>query len=652
MKHQRVTSESPTESGLDRPLFITKYPDARARSKSRIRTSLRDLAGKLPDRIAASKSELPLLKLARTGDQRTAKGSLRSNANMLTIEGVEGDYDGECMSVADAAKQLRKAGIAALIYTSPSHRPGKPRWRVLCPTSRPLPPAERESLIARVNGVLGGELSPESFTLSQSFYYGSVEGQAPADVELVDGGFIDLAHELDAGALDKHGKPYGAADEPEEDDEDDDLRGEPDLARIRKALAVIPSDERETWRTVGQALHHEFGGDDEGYELWADWSQSSDKFDDDDQRRVWESFGRYDGRPVTIGTIFRMAKLHRPKVETFGELRFLSTEECTLAPPRGYIVKGLIAPRDVACIFGAPGAGKSLIAPHIGYQVALGEPAFAMRAKPGRVFYVAVEDAHGMRNRIAALAIRQGHAPLFQMVEGVADIFAEDSADLEALAEAVEEQRPALIFIDTLAMAFPGLEENDAKGMGRVVAVCRQLTEHGAAVVLIHHDTKAEGSTPRGHSVLNGALDMAMHVKRDDDGIVRGKLTKNRNGTPDRNIAFRIGIEELGRDEDGDPITAALVEELTGSDPVRRIRLTAGEQAALAKLMELETDGSVTEEEWRDACVDERKVSGSEDRESRKRAMRRAVQGLAKKGLIDTRDGIVTLREVTSQEED
>lgn len=634
MKHQRVTDESPTESGLDRTLFITKYPDARARSKSRIRASLRELADKLPGRIAAKKSELPLLKLGRTGDQRTAKGSLRSNANMLTIDGVEGDYDGERMSVAEAAKQLRKAGIAALIYTSPSHRPGKPRWRVLCPTSRPLPPAERESLIARVNGVLDGELSKESFTLSQSFYYGSVEGQAPADVELVEGGFIDLAHELDAGALDKHGKPYGAADEPEEDD-DDDLHGEPDLARIGKALAVIPSEERETWLTVGQALHHEFGGDHEGYELWADWSQSSDKFDDDDQRRVWESFGDHVGRPVTIGTIFRMAKLHRPKVETFGELRFLSTEECTLAPPRGYIVKGLIAPRDVACIFGAPGTGKSLIAPHIGYQVALGEPAFAMRAKPGRVFYVAVEDAHGMRNRIAALAIRQGHAPLFHMVEGVADIFAEDSGDLEALAEAVEDQRPALIFIDTLAMAFPGLEENDAKGMGRVVAVCRQLTEHGAAVVLIHHDTKAEGSTPRGHSVLNGALDMAMHVKRDDDGIVRGKLTKNRNGTPDRDIAFRIGTEELGEDEDGDPITAALVEELSGSAASAPKKLPASQREALAILEEMEAEGTVSNAAWADACAEGFRVSQSDNRKLRRDAFSRARRGLSEAGLIE-----------------
>ena len=135
-----------------------------------------------------------------------------------------------------------------------------------------------------------------------------------------------------------------------------------------------------------------------------------------------------------------------------------------------------------------------------------------------------------MRGRIKALRQAHGDAQGFQLVEGVADLLASDSPDLIALKSAVKEQRPSLIFIDTLAMAFPGLEENSAEAMGRVVAVARALTRWGAAVVLIHHDTKAADATPRGHSLLNGALDVALHVKRDEGGIIRGHLTKNRNG--------------------------------------------------------------------------------------------------------------------------
>ena len=502
MKSQWVTGESPTENGLDRPLRITKFRDRHAGTKSRLRLSLRELADKLPGRSAPAKPGLPLLKLATFGDERTSKGSLRSNANMRAIDGVEADYDGERLAMADAAERLRDAGVAALLYTSPSHTPDAPRWRVLCPTSETLEPGERDALVARLNGVLEGVLAPESFTRSQAYYYGSVERQAAAQVELVDGRPIDLAHNLDAGALDKHGEPWGrpAEREPGELDEDDTLPTEPDLERIAAALAVIPADERETWFRVGMALRDEFAGDEEGFALWDEWSQTSGKYDDDDQRRVWESFSRDRvGQRVTIATVFALAKKHAPaKPKTRGGLTFYTPDECAAAPSRGYIVKGLVTPGDVVSIFGAPGAGKSLIAPHIGYMVAQGELAFGMRTKPGVVFYVAAEDETGLRQRVAALRIRHGDAPDFRVVAGVSDLFADDAADLEALAVAMEDQRPTLIVVDTLAMAFPGLEENDAKSMGRVVAVARKLAEHGAAVMLIHHDTKAEGSTPRG----------------------------------------------------------------------------------------------------------------------------------------------------------
>lgn len=109
-----------------------------------------------------------------------------------------------------------------------------------------------------------------------------------------------------------------------------------------------------------------------------------------------------------------------------------------------------MAPGNVACIFGAPGAGKSLIGPHIAYQVALGEPVFGMRTRQGSAFYIAAEDPHGMQGRIAALVIRQGHAPRFQLVVELSDLFDDKSSDLDGLAEAVEQERPSIIIIAAL----------------------------------------------------------------------------------------------------------------------------------------------------------------------------------------------------------
>jgi RecA-family ATPase len=163
-------------------------------------------------------------------------------------------------------------------------------------------------------------------------------------------------------------------------------------------------------------------------------------------------------------------------------------------------------------IFGAPGLGKSLIAPHIAYKVAQGHRVFNSRTHQGPAFYVAAEDENGMQGRVKAALREHGDAPGFYLVKGVSDLLAEKSGHLARLMAKVEALRPTLIILDTLAACFPGLEENSPEAMGRVVKVGRELTKYGAAVVLIHHDTKDKSGTPRGHSLLNGALDVTIHL--------------------------------------------------------------------------------------------------------------------------------------------
>lgn len=654
-------------SPLDREITLTQFKDASARRAVQHLVPLRGLAPKIVERRADRKDRLPWLKLATFGDVPSRKGSLRHNGNVTAIDGIEGDHDAGTLTPAEAAQRLQQAGIAALIYTSPSHTPERPRWRVLAPLSRSMSPEHRERLCARLQGVLGGALAPESFALSQSYYYGGVEGGTVPETLEIDGAGIDTLDRLDAGALDKRGKPYAAIDpdhfmfvppallEPPEDDGDDlDIWAAPNLDKIRGALAAIPPEVRDDregcWRPVGMALHDEFRGSESGFTLWSEWSAAGSKYDARDQRRVWESFGKGTGKATSIATLYGMAKDHgwNAKVAAPREpsrLQLLTPADCTNAPARGYIIKGLIAPRDVACIFGAPGGGKSTIAPHLGYHVARGESVFGLRTKPGKVLYVAAEDAHGMKNRVAALRRRDGDAPDFYVVDGVTDLLEENSPDLAALRDAVEEVRPALIFIDTLAMAFRDLEENDAQSMNQVVCIARSLTCHGAAVVLIHHGTKAEGSTPRGHSVLNGALDVALQLlPADSERIIRGRLSKNRNGPPDLDIAFRVASEELGRDDDGDAITAAIVDELPAGTAPRAPRLPVGQREALAMLLELEASGQVvTEGAWRDECIESRRVSQSEDRDNRKRAFNRARTGLFRAGLVVLSDDRVTV---------
>lgn len=683
---------------LDRAIVVTTFADAEARTAKRHRVTLRSQAANIAARRASRKDRLPWLKLAAFGDRPSRKGSLRHNANVIAIDGVEGDHDAGTLTPAEAAERLRAAGLAALIHTSPSHTPKSPRWRVLAPLSRSMSPEHRERLVARLQGVLGGALQPESFALSQSFYYGGVDGGAVPETILIDGAGLDTLDGLDSGALDKRGKPYAGgmtAESPETpaehddaaevdefwhvpaellrpapDDDDDPFSGVDliDRNKIVAALAAIPEaarDDREgCWRPVGMALHHEFGGSDEGFALWNEWSAVSGKHDARDQRRVWESFGHGSGKATGIATLCRMADQHdpawrkqakAPAPRADSRLVEYTTEDCLNAPPRGYVIKNLFAPRDVACIFGAPGGGKSTIAPYLGYHVARGQAVFGLRTKPGPVLYVAPEDTHGMRRRVAALVGQMGHEPDFRVIGGVSDLLDDDSPDLAALLELIDARRPSLIFLDTLAMSFRELEENDAAAMNKVVAIARSLTDHGAAVVLIHHGTKAEGSTPRGHSVLNGALDVAVQLlPPDTDGIIRGRLSKNRNGPCDLDIAFRVASEELGRDEDGDPETAAVAAPLAPGSAPRGKPMPRAQREALTILQELEAgDAPVTEEAWRDACIDSRRVSQSEERDSRKRTFNIARNKLFDAGRITiSDDGRVAVKPLQSWVDD
>lgn len=86
----------------------------------------------------------------------------------------------------------------------------------------------------------------------------------------------------------------------------------PDAVRsIQSALAAMDSDPHDVWLRVGMALKST-GAQDQAYDLWCEWSQSSPKFNAKQQRRRWNSFKefRWDGSEITLGTLFHLAREH------------------------------------------------------------------------------------------------------------------------------------------------------------------------------------------------------------------------------------------------------------------------------------------------------------------------------------------------------
>jgi predicted P-loop ATPase len=178
---------------------FTFFKDEYASSLTTKSVTLPELRGLILATNGQTKGSLPWLKGARFGNKRSDKNSLRTDENVLGFDLIELDYDKDKVSFDEAVNTIKEMNVRALVYTTPSHTPAAPRWRVLLPVSRgDLPLENRGKYCARVNGRFGNVFANESFALSQSYYFGLALDNAAPDhrCEVIDGRLIDLCDDL------------------------------------------------------------------------------------------------------------------------------------------------------------------------------------------------------------------------------------------------------------------------------------------------------------------------------------------------------------------------------------------------------------------------------------------------------------------------
>ena len=105
------------------------------------------------------------------------------------------------------------------------------------------------------------------------------------------------------------------------DSDEDGLDGiKPILAlthdRIVETLDLLPNEDAgyDDWLLIGCALHHQFQGEQDGLELWHEWSARCAKYDAADVNRRWKSFGRAPST-VTFATLLYRANEAKAKLE-------------------------------------------------------------------------------------------------------------------------------------------------------------------------------------------------------------------------------------------------------------------------------------------------------------------------------------------------
>jgi predicted P-loop ATPase len=295
--------------------------------------SFDELARRFDSARADTKDDLPMLKLAVFEG-----GAKREHVKCLT--GAMVDYDGEIVSMDEAADRISAAGIAAFLYTSPSSLPEKPRWRALAPYSREMDAIEHQTMTDRLNGALGGVIDDAScWEAQQRFFYGQAKfrdakkgGGAAEKVNVIitEGDPIDV---LDIAPAPRPSRVRAArgADFADLLDDEDDLF---DLVRtsplglseeeIDEYLANVPNDgsgcHYDDYVEVGMALHHEYSGSAEGFEKFSKWAEQSDKFSLKNVEGRWRSFNQGTKTPVRMASIIQKANAYR-KADNFAIVR-------------------------------------------------------------------------------------------------------------------------------------------------------------------------------------------------------------------------------------------------------------------------------------------------------------------------------------------
>jgi hypothetical protein len=265
------------------------------------------------------------------------------------------------------------------------------------------------------------------------------------------------------------------------------------------------------------------------------------------------------------------------------------------------LVKGWLEQEQTSLIFGPSGCRKTFMMMDLALHVAAGWDWGGSKVRQGGVIYVAAEAGRSILNRVYAFKLHHGLEGVvlpFEVVTSPVDLCTKTEKskgrknDVEELVALVEEVgarmtvKPTLIIIDTVARALAGGNENSPDDIGRFVRALDWLRDKlRCHVASIHHIGKERERGARGHSSLLCAIDTAIEVEATDD-VSTATIVKQRDGMSGGSRSFRLRVVELGRDEDGDPVTSCVLEWTDAPPPRETGRPSKNPQVALDALKE------------------------------------------------------------------
>jgi hypothetical protein len=194
--------------------------------------------------------------------------------------------------------------------------------------------------------------------------------------------------------------------------------------------------------------------------------------------------------------------------------RVLSADQLETLPPPVPQIEGYCSADTIMSTIGRPGTAKTLIAMSMAFAVDTGQPWFGHPVRQGPVLYVVGEGTAGLGQRQRAWREACGWPALVGMHWLPMAVNLLDPSWSAGLVRLVEDVNPVFVVVDTVARSMPGGDENSSMDMGALVDAADRIRQAAHCTVDLVHHTPKEGSTPRGHSALEGAVDTVLLLER------------------------------------------------------------------------------------------------------------------------------------------
>jgi len=250
---------------------------------------------------------------------------------------------------------------------------------------------------------------------------------------------------------------------------------------------------------------------------------------------------------------------------------------------------GLITAHGLSMIYGPPGSGKSFISLDMALCQAHGIDWQGIETKQGDVLYIAGEGVGGLGKRVKAWKSTHGLGTSghFHMLPLAVNM--RDQAEVEKLIRSIDrlDRKWTAVYIDTLARAMLGADENSSTESGLVISAADAIRNHvQCAVVFVHHSGKAAERGARGSSAILGAVDTSVVVSKDENYITM-RVEKQKDAEPMADLTLEMT-----------PIAS-----ISGSSVVLT-RLDGDEAARIKRSKPLNADQKIALEALRNVIID------------------------------------------------